>query len=151
VAKEPAGTSPQGNHSPLPELSRSPRSPGRSRPSILIVDDDTELACRYQHALEAYGYSVERSSRADLALRLSGDKNYDVVVGDVGLDGSDDSALRSLRNRCPVVLLSHGLAFASARAAVRCGAHRYLLKPISEERLLEVLVETIQESSLRLQ
>ena len=151
MAKEPAGTSPQSNLSPLPELSRSPRSPARSRPSILIVDDDTELACRYQHALEAYGYSVDRSSRADLASRLSGDKHYDVVVGDVGVDGGDDGALRSLRNRCPVILLSHGLAFASALAAVRCGAYRYLLKPISDDRLLEVLVETIQESSPRVQ
>ena len=74
-----------------------------------------------------------------------------VVVGDVGSDGSDDGALRSLRNRCPVVLLSHGLAFASALAAVRCGAYRYLLKPVSDERLLEVLVETIQDVSSRLQ
>ena len=115
------------------------------------MDDDTELACRYQHTLEAYGYSVDRSSRADLAPRLSGDKHYDVVVGDVGFDGSDESVLRSLRNHCPVVLLSHSLAFASALAAVRCGAYRYLLKPISDERLLEVLVETIQESSPCLQ
>jgi len=68
-----------------------------------------------------------------------------------GGDGGDDGALRSLRNRCPVILLSHGLAFASALAAVRCGAYRYLLKPISDERLLEVLVETIQESSPRVQ
>jgi DNA-binding NtrC family response regulator len=146
VAKEPPGTSQQSNPSPLSEISRLPRSPGRSRPSILIVDDDTELACRYQRALEAYGYNVDRSSRADLAMRLSGAKNYDVVVGDVG---SDYSALRSLGNRCPVVLLSHGLAFASALAAVRCGAYRYLLKPVSDECLLEVLVETIQESSPR--
>jgi len=34
--------------------------------------------------------------------------------------------------------------------AEECGAYRYLLKPVSDELLLEVLVETIQESSRRL-
>ena len=49
-----------------------------------------------------------------------------------------------------MVLLSNVLAFASARAAAECGAYRYLIKPVSDERLLEVVVETIQESSRRL-
>ena len=48
-----------------------------------------------------------------------------------------------------MVLLSNVLVFASARAAVECGAYRYLLKPVSDEQLLEVLVETIQESAHR--
>jgi two-component system C4-dicarboxylate transport response regulator DctD len=148
VAKEPAGATQQRIHPSLPESSRSPRSAGRPRPSVLIVDDDVELASRYQRALEAYGYVVARSSRAELPQRLSADKSYDVVVGDVE-PGDDGVALRSLRGRCPVVLLSHGLALASALAAVRGGAYRYLLKPVSDERLLEVLVDTICENSLR--
>lgn len=146
MAKEPAATTEQTSQVGL-SLSRSPRSPGRARPSILIVDDDTDLASRYQRVLEAYGYAVQRASTSELRGRLADGASFDVIVGDVDLDDGNDGLLRSLDGRCPVVLLSHGLAFASALAAVRCGAFRYLLKPVSDESLLEVLVETIRECS----
>ncbi len=148
VSKEPAGTTQQKIHPSLPESSRLPRSTGRPRSWVLIVDDDVELVSRYQRALEACGYVVDRSSRGELPLRLPADNHYDVVVGDV--DPDDDSTFCCLRGRCPLVLLSQGLAFASALAAVRYGVYRYLLKPVSEDRLLEVLVETIRERSPRM-
>jgi DNA-binding NtrC family response regulator len=120
----------------------------------LIVDDDAELARRYQRVLESYGYAVERASHGEGAVRLAGEKPFDVVVGDVDpREGRVDETLKSIhtqREDLPVVLLSSGIAFATARAAVECGAYRYLLKPVSDERLLEVLVETIRESSRQL-
>ena len=77
-----------------------------------------------------------------------------MVIGDVDpREGCQDRTLKSIhdqRKDIPVVLLSNVLAFASARAAVECGAYRYLLKPVSDEQLLEVLVETLHESSHRL-
>jgi DNA-binding NtrC family response regulator len=130
------------------------RAPARLRSSILIVDDDAELARRYQRALESYGYAVERAARGEGAIRLAGEKQFDVVVGDVDpREECEDRTLKCIHDRCkevPVVLLSNVLAFASARVAAECGAYRYLVKPVSDELLLEVLVETIQESSRRL-
>jgi DNA-binding NtrC family response regulator len=130
------------------------RVPSRARSSILIVDDDAELARRYQLALESYGYAVDRVAQGDAAIRLAGAKQFDVVVGDVDpREGREDGTLKRIhdqRKDVPVVLLSNVLAFASARAAAECGAYRYLIKPVSDERLLEVVVETIQESSRRL-
>jgi len=126
----------------------------RSRSSVLIVDDDAELARRYQRALESYGYSVERISHGEGAVRLAGERQFDVVVGDIDPRGDREygmlKSIHEQRQDLPVVLLSSGIAFATARAAVECGAYRYLLKPVSDERLLEVLVETIRESSRRL-
>jgi DNA-binding NtrC family response regulator len=120
----------------------------------LIVDDDAELARRYQRTLESYGYAVERAARGEGAIRLAAEKQFDVVVGAVDpREACEDRTLKSIHERCqdvPVVLLSNVLVFASARVAAECGAYRYLLKPVSDEQLLEVLVETIQESSRRL-
>jgi len=135
------------------DAARSTRAPARSRSSILIVDDDVELARRYQRALESYGYAVERSPKGEGAIRLAVEKQFDVVIGDVDpREGCQDRTLKSIHDQSkdiPVVLLSNVLVFASARAAVECGAYRYLLKPVSDEQLLEVLVETIQESAHR--
>ena len=136
------------------EVARAACATARSRSSVLIVDDDAELAHRYQHVLESYGYAVERAPHGEGAVRLAGEKQFDVVVGDVDArENRADGTLKSIheqREDLPVVLLSSGIAFATARAAVECGAYRYLLKPVSDERLLEVLVETIRESSRRL-
>jgi two-component system chemotaxis response regulator CheY len=126
----------------------------RARSSILIVDDDAELARRYQYALESYGYSVDRVAQGDAAIRLANSKRFDLVVGDVDpREGREDGTLKRIHHQCrdvPMVLLSNFLAFASARTAAACGAYRYLIKPVSDERLLEVVVETIQESSRHL-
>lgn len=132
----------------------SARAHARSRSSILIVDDDAELSRRYQVALESYGYAVDRATHGEGAIRLAGEKQFDVVVGDVDpREGREDGTLRIIHDRCkdvPVVLLSKVLAFASARTAAECGAYCYLLKPVSDERLLEVVVETIQERARHL-
>ena len=136
------------------DAARSARAPARSRSSILIVDDDVELSRRYQVALESYGYAVERAPHGEGAIRLAGEKQFDVVIGDVDpREGCQDRTLKSIhdqRKDTPVVLLSNVLAFSSARVAVECGAYRYLLKPVSDEQLLEVLVETIQVTAHRL-
>jgi ActR/RegA family two-component response regulator len=129
------------------------RATARSRSSILIVDDDGELARRYQRALESYGYAVERAAHGEGAIRLAGEKQFDVVVGDVDpreeCAGSTLRRIHDQRKEVPVVLLSNVLAFASARVAAECGAYRYLVKPVSDDQLLEALVETIQESLRR--
>jgi DNA-binding NtrC family response regulator len=152
VAKDHLGnTEATGTISTGRDAARSARALARSRSSILIVDDDADLARRYQRALESYGYAVERAAHGEAAIRLASEKRFDVVVGDVDpRESCEDRTLKSIHDQCkevPVVLLSNVLAFASARAAVECGAYRYLLKPVSDERLLEVLVETIQETS----
>jgi len=120
----------------------------------LIVDDDDESAQRCQHSLESYGYAVERATHGEAAIGLAAQKRFDVVVGDIyGRDNCESGTLKSIHQKCgdlPVVLLSSGLAFSSARAAMECGAHRYLLKPVSDEHLLEVVVETIRHSARQL-
>jgi CheY-like chemotaxis protein len=130
---------------------REERTVGRRRSSILIVDDDAEVSRGYALSLGAGGYAVALACDGETAIDLAGEKQFDAVVADIDMDGDSKcrmlKRLREQHRDLPVVVLSRGLAFASARAAVECGAHRYLLKPVSDERLLEVLVEAIQDSS----
>jgi DNA-binding NtrC family response regulator len=155
VAKDQQGNAETiGTTSTIRDSACTTGVPVRSRSSILIVDDDAELARRYQRALESYGYAVDSASHGERAIRLAAEKRFDVVVGDVDpREECEDRTMKSIHDQCkevPVVLMSNMLAFASARVASECGAYRYLLKPVSEEQLLEVLVETIRESSRRL-
>jgi CheY-like chemotaxis protein len=132
---------------------RQPRVPGRRRSAILMVGEETDVLRRYADSFAAYGYTVDLASDGETAARLVSGKEFDVVVSDI--DGGESSACASLRDlraqqrRVPMIVLAGGLAFSSARAAVDCGAYKYLLKPVSDERLLEVLVEAIGDVTSR--
>jgi DNA-binding NtrC family response regulator len=125
--------------------------PGRRQSAILIMGDETDVLRRYARSLSAYGYMVDLATDGESAARLAAEKEFDVVVSDIDRNGTSEcESLRRLRERhrrAPMVVLSSGLAFASARAALDCRAHRYLLKPVSDERLLEVLVEAIRDAT----
>ena len=122
----------------------------RRRSSVLILESESAQALQYQNALKARGYRVETASDGETAMRLAKEKRFDVVVSSIdGEQERDRRALMSIRNErkdLPVVLLSNGLAFSHARMAVECGAHRYLLKPVSVEHLVAVLAQTIHET-----
>ncbi len=127
--------------------------PGRRRSAILMVGDESDVLQRYARSLSAYGYAVELATDGETAVRLASEKDFDVVVSDIDHSGSSKcETLRRLREqqrRVPMVVLSEGLAFATARAAVDCRAHKFLLKPVSDERLLEVLVGTMRDAPSR--
>lgn len=117
------------------------------------MGDETDVLTRYARSLSAYGYVVDFAHDDATVARLTREKEFDVVVNDIDMrsccDGQSLRQLRKENKRVPVVVLSGCLAFASARAALDCGAHKYLVKPVSDERLLEVLVEALQESGAR--
>jgi|GEM_PF-4876020 len=118
-----------------------------------MVDDGNELAQRYRRVLESRGYKVVPAYDYETAVKLATESRFDVVVSD--WDEHEEcvcAALRRIhrqRQDLPLVLLANGLGFASAKAAIECGAYRYLLAPVSEEALLKVLVEAIQEHEHR--
>jgi DNA-binding NtrC family response regulator len=132
---------------------RQGRVTGKRRSAILLVGGEGDVLGKYARSFEAYGYAVDLASDEVTAARLASEKEFDVIVSDIDMrDDGDGESLRRLHEqnkRVPVVVLSSGLAFASARAAVDCGAHKYLVKPVSDDRLLEVLVEAIRDGMPR--
>lgn len=123
----------------------------RRRPRILIVGDQTETLERCARRLASCGYRVDVAHDQATLARLSEEREFDVVVNDIDMrnccDGQSLRELRRQNQRVPVVVLSECLGFASARAALDCGAHKYLVKPVSEERLLQVLVDAVRDAS----
>lgn len=106
-----------------------------SRPgSILIVDDDVEMAALLRDTLEGEGFetAVEFSGRGAIAAATR--QLFDLVIVDKempDLNGLD--LLRELRGRLPEVRLVFLTAFGGAlmaRAARKRGADHYLDKPI---------------------
>jgi len=109
--------------------------------SILIVDDEGDLAFTMAERLALRGYRAEAVTSAIDALRRLGEDDFGVVVLDVKMPGIDGlhlmAEIKQHRRDLPVILLTgHGSA-ADAERGIREGATEYLMKPIDIEELVE--------------
>lgn len=113
--------------------------------SVLVVDDEADLAGLLRALLEGAGYRVAVAGDGRAALRLLGAGRYDLVLSDLMmpyLDGAGlaaamraDPALRAI----PLVLLSAAPA-AAARAAP-CAA--FLPKPFDVAQVLATVARLL--------
>jgi ActR/RegA family two-component response regulator len=147
----PTGTGPD-SLTPDTELDASepPRDPlvweaGTVPGNILLVEDEQALARAYSRTLKLHGLEPTWVSDATSALGELRVRNYDVIVSDIMLpDHSGLDLLRHVRNcdpDLPMVLVTGMPNLDSAIDAVALGAFRYLVKPISNDRLIGCIAQ----------
>ena len=112
---------------------------------ILVVDDASLVRRFYRDALERAGFEVDEALNGVEALeKVLGDESYDLVIVDVNMPQMDGMTfLRTLRRQSdavsslPSLVISTEAAQQDAAAARAAGANFYLVKPVSQERLVE--------------
>jgi CheY-like chemotaxis protein len=125
------------------------------RPRILLVDDHVDSIRPMQLFLEAIGYQVTTAHSVATALRASSEKEFDMLVSDIGLpDGSGDDLMRQLQDKghklLSIALSGYGTEqdIAKSRAA---GFQLHLTKPVSPQHLQttidSLLASTVGRSS----
>jgi two-component system response regulator HydG len=107
--------------------------------TILLVDDDEDTRALLGDLLRNRGYSVELAESAAECLERVKDTAIDIVVTDIQMPGMSGIALCSeLHDRHPDVLsiVLTGIGDVdNAIAAIRAGAHDFLIKPASVDAL----------------
>ena len=102
---------------------------------ILLVEDEIKMARAVRRGLEQEGHTVDQCHEGDEALSKALEYDYDVVVLDVMLPGSDGFAIcRELRARerwVPVILLTARDAVEDRIRGLDAGADDYLVKPFA--------------------
>jgi DNA-binding NtrC family response regulator len=113
----------------------------KEKQTVLIVDDEAVIRLFVRVILEDAGHEVKEASNADDALRLIADDGITVVVTDIDMPGSMDglALARGVAARWPDI----GLVVTSGRRLPRPDEMpqetRFLSKPFSEERLVDVV------------
>jgi DNA-binding NtrC family response regulator len=106
---------------------------------ILIVDQDRAARDKLADCLTERGYNVTTTSPGDAALALLHNQRFNVLLADVGEDGSSGlEILQHAKDSDPDLVVVMMAAYGSIRNAVACmkkGAHDYLLKPIQPDKL----------------
>ena len=118
-----------------------------SSAQILVIDDDDRVRRACVEMLAARGYRTLDAASVRDGLRLFAEKLPAAVVLDMKLpDGMGADVLRELQRRSPgtpVVMISGIANVGDAVEAMRWGAADFIEKPVSRERLFEVLDRTL--------
>lgn len=124
---------------------------GRAVYRILIVDDEMIFRKGIGAMLRKSDFGIRQISEAIdgcEALELLKRDNYDIVITDIRMPRMDGLMLcRSIRDqglRPSIVILSGYDDFKYAQTAIQYGVSDYVLKPVSQRKLTEVLREVMR-------
>ncbi len=124
--------------------------------SILLVDDDAELAALIAEYFSTHGISLSHANNGEEGVSRALEGSFDLVLLDVmmpKLDGFE--ALHQIRRRSavPVIMLTARTDHDDRIAGLNAGADDYLAKPFSPDELLArvqaVLRRTGKASALK--
>ena len=108
--------------------------------NILVVEDDVLLADVLVHGLREESHKVDLAGDGRVALRLTGDTAFDLILLDVMLPGISGlevaKQLRLRGNSVPVLMLTARDALSDIVTGLDAGADDYLTKPFSFMELL---------------
>jgi two-component system nitrogen regulation response regulator NtrX len=122
------------------------------KPKVLVIDDEPNIGLSLRLILEGegFGVSVAHSLAEFHSLRAS--VRADVYLLDVRLpDGNGIDALRALRQTndpAPVIMISGHATVRDAVEATRIGAFDFLEKPLARDRVLVVIRNALERSTL---
>jgi CheY-like chemotaxis protein len=140
-------------------LPRTFEAAGESKPaeiaepaggSILLVEDNPEVAEVTVAMLEQGGYLVRQAANADAALEALESASVDLVLSDITMPGHHDGLalarlLRRLRPRLPVLLVTGY----SSRAAEAAREFVVLRKPFQFHQLSQAVARALQGAAAR--
>ncbi|MBI5904496.1 MAG: sigma-54-dependent Fis family transcriptional regulator [Deltaproteobacteria bacterium] len=120
---------------------------------ILLVDDEEIFLRPLARTITSSGYLVETAGNAAEAKEKLKKGEFDLVISDVRMPGTDGIAFtRSIREEfgdLPVILMTAYGSIRTAVDAMKAGAHDYLLKPFEPDEILLHVRRTLEIQDLR--
>ena len=107
---------------------------------VLIIEDNVDLCANMWDFLESRGHTVDAAHDGASGLRSATEREYDVIVLDLGLPGIDGLAIcRRLRMdenwTTPILMLTARDTLEDKLTGFESGADDYLVKPFELEEL----------------
>ena len=110
---------------------------------VLILDDEPIVWKRLKPALEKVGYEVEAFTQSSNAMRRVGEKEFDIVVTDLKMEGIDGMAfMTEVKKRSPrteVIVITGFATMETAKESFQKGVFDFLAKPFKRGELLEIV------------
>lgn len=127
--------------------------PLMARSTLLVIDDEPNILTTVRRALELEDYRVEVAGSGAIGLEKLAESDIDLVLLDVVMPGMDGlEVLRQVRERHPgvfVVMMSGNASIETAVQATKGGAHDFIEKPLSSDKLLLTVQNALSETRNR--
>jgi two-component system, NtrC family, nitrogen regulation response regulator NtrX len=119
---------------------------------ILVIDDDANTLASLSRAFRLAGHEAMVCDNAARALELAKSERFDLILSDVVMPGRDGIGfledLKGAGVASPVVMMSGQASIEMAVRATRLGAVDFLEKPISTEKLLLTVENSLHVAHL---
>ena len=117
---------------------------------LLLVEDTPSLQLVYESVLKAAGYEVATAGTAAAGLAMFRTQKPAVVLLDLMLPDRDGLELLqdmlAVKPDAHVIVITANGSINKAVAAMRAGAHEFLVKPIDEQRFLNAVQNAITDA-----
>jgi two-component system nitrogen regulation response regulator NtrX len=124
----------------------------RSKPTVLVVDDEADIRSSIRMILEYEGYALVEAATGEDGLEALDRARPGVVLLDIKMPRMDGlEVLARIRQRdpsLPVVMISGHGTIQTAVEATRLGAFDFMEKPLERERVLLVLRNAVERGRL---
>ena len=125
--------------------------------NILVIDDEKDICSTIADILRDEGYQVDTANNQQQAWECLKQRSYHLVFMDIWMPDGDGIALLNelknnrLTNAIPVVMISGHGTIETAVESTRLGAHDFIEKPLSMDKLLRTVknIETIKQNTLK--
>lgn len=103
--------------------------------TVLIVDDDQSIQTMLYKVLRSNGLDAEIAGSGEAALNLAGEKEYDLILLDINMQGIDGfqviQQLRSKEIQTPIIIVSGRQEDYDTLYGLDIGADDYVTKPFN--------------------
>ena len=124
-----------------------------SRSTLLVIDDEPNILATVRRALELEGYAVETAAGGVPGLERLKSSPFDLLLLDVMMpDLGGMEVLTQVRDLYPsifVIMMSGNASIETAVQATKLGAHDFIEKPLSSEKLLITVQNALQFAKLK--
>ena len=125
----------------------------KNSPRLLVVDDEEGIRISLRGILEDEGYTVFDADSAEAGLAFLEKESVDLVFLDIWLPGMDGlvmlDRLHGQYPSLPVLMISGHGTIETAVSAIKKGAHDFIEKPLSLEKVIIAVERALEFQALK--
>lgn len=125
------------------------KKPRSSPKNVLVVDDVNDVTEMIALFLKHAGYQVATADSASTALELAEERNFDLIISDIGMPQMNGYELAGELRRLseyqsiPIIAVTGYSEYDDRGRALQAGFSAHLTKPIDPSRLLDLMNELL--------